>query len=354
MSAFELADSFARGGTLALLTLWSWLLLRDHRGVLAARLAVAMNVAIAAHVLATIPSGGFPSPLDEVLDMISVTVAALFWMFTRAWFADEQRIGWLGWASIPAAMALVLVLRLTYGTDSWLLPVSSALLRLTMFTFGIAGLWVAWRDREGDLVEARRRLRWRLVVTVGLFVLLINLIEIMVDLRLAGSYWRSLVEFSVTLLTLLFCVAMFGIRQADLLGPPLRDTPAAPAEAVLPVDEPLAARLRDYMASERPWRDETLTIAALAARLGEQEYRLRRLINRALGHRNFAQFLNAYRLNEVKTALADPVQREVPILTIALDAGFGSLGPFNRAFREAEGMTPSAYRAQALADSGID
>ena len=38
--------------------------------------------------------------------------------------------------------------------------------------------------------------------------------------------------------------------------------------------------------------------------------------------------------------------------TIALDAGFGSLGPFNRAFREAEGMTPSEYRARAMADSG--
>ena len=40
----------------------------------------------------------------------------------------------------------------------------------------------------------------------------------------------------------------------------------------------------------------------------------------------------------------------MPILTIALDAGFGSLGPFNRAFKDAEGMTPSAYRAGAGGD----
>ncbi|WP_371070074.1 helix-turn-helix domain-containing protein [Salmonella enterica] len=50
----------------------------------------------------------------------------------------------------------------------------------------------------------------------------------------------------------------------------------------------------------------------------------------------------------MKVALADPAQREVPILTIALDAGFGSLGPFNRAFREAEGMTPSEFRSRAI------
>jgi AraC-like DNA-binding protein len=66
---------------------------------------------------------------------------------------------------------------------------------------------------------------------------------------------------------------------------------------------------------------------------------LRRLINGELGFRNFTAFLNSYRLAEVRDVLADPDQREVPILTIALDAGFGSLGPFNRAFREAEAMT---------------
>ena len=72
------------------------------------------------------------------------------------------------------------------------------------------------------------------------------------------------------------------------------------------------------------------------------------MINRQLGHRNFAQYLNSWRLAEVKAALADPAQRAVPILTIALDAGFGSLGPFNRAFRDAEGCTPSAYRAASI------
>jgi AraC-like DNA-binding protein len=76
------------------------------------------------------------------------------------------------------------------------------------------------------------------------------------------------------------------------------------------------------------------------------------LINGQLGYRNFAAFLNGYRLDEVKAALNDPTQRGVPILTIALDAGFGSLGPFNRAFREAEAMTPSEFRSQ-MADSGI-
>jgi AraC-like DNA-binding protein len=42
--------------------------------------------------------------------------------------------------------------------------------------------------------------------------------------------------------------------------------------------------------------------------------------------------------------VADPAQAEVPILTIALDAGFNSLGPFNRAFKAETGMTPREFR----------
>ncbi|MDU6560307.1 MAG: helix-turn-helix domain-containing protein, partial [Streptococcus vestibularis] len=66
------------------------------------------------------------------------------------------------------------------------------------------------------------------------------------------------------------------------------------------------------------------------------------------GHRNFSAFLNRYRLDDAKAALSDPGQRDVPILTIAIDAGFQSIGPFNRAFKAATAMTPSEFRRQAL------
>ncbi|MEQ1617036.1 MAG: helix-turn-helix domain-containing protein [Terricaulis sp.] len=51
---------------------------------------------------------------------------------------------------------------------------------------------------------------------------------------------------------------------------------------------------------------------------------------------------------EAKAAFADPSKRAVPISTIALDAGFASLGPFNRAFKAETDKTPSEHRDQAL------
>lgn len=352
MSTLLLIDSLARGAILGLLAVWSWMLLRDHRDSLAARLAILMNVTIACHVLTTLPESGFPDSIDWIFELGSVTVPAAFWLFARAWFNDERQIGWLSWASIPWSIALVSVILLTESQRGPLFQVAAVLMRISMFAFALAGLWAAWRGRAEDLVESRRRFRLSLVVGAGAFVVITNVIEVLVFRGLLGAEWRSFVEVGIAVLTFGFCAAMFGLRQPDLLGVPQRV--ASRAVPNLDPYDPLADRLTALMASERPYRDEGLTIAALAARLGEQEYRLRRLINRSLGYRNFAQFLNGYRLAEVREALADPAQREVPILTIALDAGFGSLGPFNRAFREAEGMTPSEFRAARLADSGID
>lgn len=218
-----------------------------------------------------------------------------------------------------------------------------------MFAFAAAGLWEAWRGRDGDLVEIRRHMRPRIAAAVGISVILIAIVEIAVYSMDAPIWIARAVGGGIAILTLLFCTAMFGMRESDLFGAP----PKALAMATPPADEAMTERLFGHMTAELPHRNEEMTIAKLAAQLGVQEYRLRRHINGALGHRNFAAFLNGYRLAEVKSALADPSQKEVPIITIALDAGFGSLGPFNRAFREAEGMTPSEYRGRVLADFEI-
>ena len=348
MISFADFDLFTRGGSLALLALWSWLLIRDHWSALPARIAVGMNISIAAHVFATIPSAlerPDAGPLDVAIQLASGTVPGLFWLFARTWFNDETRVGWRSWLLVFTTTAIVAVLIATYRDQGQVFFVAAAMMRVAMFSFAAAGLWIAWRGRDNDLVEARRRIRSRLVVTVGAFVIIVNIAEILVYNDLAPEPVRSLIEVGVFIVTFGLCVAMFGTRQIDIFGPqagPPNDPVASPP--ALLTDDPLVARLLAHMDHHKPHRDEGLTIAALAAQLGEQEYRLRRLINGRLGYRNFPAFLNSFRLAEVKAALADREQAQVPILTIALDAGFGSLGPFNRAFREAEGMTPSAWR----------
>ena len=46
--------------------------------------------------------------------------------------------------------------------------------------------------------------------------------------------------------------------------------------------------------------------------------------------------------------LANPQQRHLPVLTIALTVGYQSITPFNNAFRQTQGLTPTEYRKRAL------
>jgi AraC-like DNA-binding protein len=348
MTMFDQIDPMARGGSIALLVLWSWILIRDHGRDVPARLAVAMNAAICSYLIVTVGWYDSPNIVGLLFALGAGATPGLFWLFAKAWFNDEQRVGAVSALLVALSVLNTLVMQLTFLSGGMANAVASVLFRMFMLAFAAAALWEVWRSREGDLVERRRRIRPLLVGVVAVYVIVIAIVELAEPTSLpGGSLELKRVVAGLALPAVFgFCAAMFGMRQSDLFG--AAPVPVAAAKPVAgPVDDPLAGRLLQFMAASMPHRDETLSIAKLAALLGEQEYRLRRTINRQLGHRNFAAFLNGYRLAEVKAALADPGQRDVPIITIALDAGFGSLGPFNRAFREAEGMTPSEFRARA-------
>lgn len=107
----------------------------------------------------------------------------------------------------------------------------------------------------------------------------------------------------------------------------------------------LATKIRWAMADRQLYRRSNLTVARLARVIGSQEYLVRRTINAELGHRNFNQFLHGYRLGEALPRLL--VHPRKSILSIALDAGYGSIGPFNRAFRARFGVTPRELRAES-------
>ncbi|WP_428409238.1 helix-turn-helix domain-containing protein [Hyphococcus sp.] len=122
---------------------------------------------------------------------------------------------------------------------------------------------------------------------------------------------------------------------------------ASPAPAAS--DENLARRILRAIEEEQRFATPDLKIADLAASLGEQDYKVTQCITGFLGYRNFNQFINARRIDYAKDLLSDPAHDGRPILSIAFDCGFNSIGPFNRAFKSHVGMTPREFRNAAAA-----
>jgi AraC-like DNA-binding protein len=143
-------------------------------------------------------------------------------------------------------------------------------------------------------------------------------------------------------LTLYFLTSNFNIRSGFFFKEILKPRPQ-------PLDDPLlTTKLQTLMEEQRVYKKEGLTIRELATLMNEQEYRLRRLINGQLGFRNFNDFLNQYRINNACEILSDPTQIRKTILEIAYDLGYQSIGPFNKAFKDLKGLTPTAYRKSQI------
>jgi AraC-like DNA-binding protein len=130
----------------------------------------------------------------------------------------------------------------------------------------------------------------------------------------------------------------------------VEDVGSAAADAAHQTEAPLvsaeaAAHLQfieAYMSGHRPFLRSELTLAELAAAVGLPPRRLSQLINRGRG-RNFADWVNRYRLEEVQRLLADPACGARSVLDAMYAAGFSSKSTFNALFKASTGLTPTEF-----------
>ena len=367
-----LVDASLRGALVATLLLFGALLTRDHRRQAAGRIGIALMAGLVVQTLATLPpvEQGWSILWQAPLVGISIGNSVLFWLFARALFDDAFSAG-------PAAIGLwlaVVVIGISFcmsvgtlGPFAGPTRVLRFALRWVPVVFAALAIVAAVTHWRADLVERRRRLRAFIVVGGSAYALTVA------ALRLSSSTGELSVEaagFDVAALLLVAfgtTLAMVRIADGGLLANRALPGSEPPAVALAPSgnvldspdlpDLPDAADLRlvevldRTMTHDHAYRIDDLTLGVLALKLAVPEYRLRRAINRHLGHRNFNAYINGLRLAEARAALADPARQTASVLEIALEAGFASIGPFNRAFRAASNMTPTEYRERTLADS---
>ena len=290
---------------------------------------------------------------------------AAVWMLARVLFREESTVP--PWHVVAAGLLVALTLAGDYGRfrlgvlSAWPDAAHALLLagRAASIALLLAAGWLAISHWRADLVEARRRVRAVFVVLVAGAFAAAAASEFLFGGR--GAPMAFLLPAHVALLLLAFTILQFVARGGmESLLPALGTRTSPPPLAVVrpdPAAADLARRVVEAMVGRQLWKRERIGIGTLARELGTQEYLLRRAINRHLGYRNFNDFLHDYRLTEAARRLASPAQAHLPVLSIALDCGYGSIGPFNRAFKARFGLTPTQYRnlrgPDSVADSGI-
>jgi len=317
-----------------------------------------MLLCLGAYLVRSAPQWAGASP--ELLLPLSVGALLFpvaFWWMVHNVFEDRTDLPWPVWG----ALVLLLLAGLASGRDESGLTFAGTgphvLQKLAAAGFVLAALWRLGSTGAQDLVPGRRVLRGWLLAYIGLHGLVVLSVELVLRGTPAPAWLDTLNVAAIaaalgtaTALLLGFQATavetLFGTRAEE--EPEVELEPSTEPEA-LPdkVEEAVwVDGLERLMRVDRVYRDPELSLAGLARKLLLPEHRLRELIHRELGYRNFPAFVNEHRLMEVEGKLADPAFDRLPVLSLALEAGFGSIGPFNRAFRDRYGVTPTVFRRQ--------
>lgn len=268
------------------------------------------------------------------------------WLFTRAVFDPAPHDA--RWSRIVVLVVFLTGVAVVLGDG-----LATPILRVIQNTHALGSSTVLmltfvepFTGYRRDLPGAEKRFR---IAFVAVYAALMGSSVLAVNQPGAGAADRELAELVKTICAsaaLLFCGAAAWFRaRHPLTAPGARRTARIGQGAE---DADLARRITWLLREEEIHAAPNLKVADLARRLGEPDYKVTRCITATLGFANFNQMINAHRIGRARRMLADPALRSRPILLIALDCGFGSIGPFNRAFKTVVGVTPREFRGASL------
>ena len=292
--------------------------------------------------------GSIPALLPAVM-LFAMIVPYCLWAFARAVFESPWPNRWVTslFVSVGVVVWGIFVARDALG-EAWV-NIANLVIHIVSLLIVLHALSLTLSGRPDDLIERRRSFRLFFVVIVSLQVAAVLLVELTLG-NAAPPRWLELSNIIIiAVLTLGLAIPMLRLNaeffevKASAASKRQEDEPGKLGAAYSVLRDKLLSLMDDGY-----FRETGLTIRMLAEQLNYPEHQLRRLINGHLGYRNFSAFLNDYRIHEARIQLVEPERARTPVLTIALELGYASLGPFNRAFKAKTNMTPTEYRETNL------
>ncbi len=200
-------------------------------------------------------------------------------------------------------------------------------------------------EQEFSNIE-EKNLSWVTFLMATFFLVYILFVVALVSLihQFSLAYFDKAI--SLILSILIFSLGYKGILQKNIFSNRLVDEDIIDKKEiqsiVSPKNKKLAEKLLYFMDESKPYLNPELTLGDLARELNVGRNTLSQAINSSIGE-NFYNFVNKYRVEEVKRYLSDKKNRSFTILSLAYEAGFNSKSSFNNIFKKFTGLSPTEY-----------
>ncbi len=289
--------------------------------------------------------------------LASCATCNMYWLVSRNLFRGEQGVERTHVLVAIGIALMIMAYRTSESIDSYsnreLISILDALLTMASSTVLVLAFIEALRGWSSALPAIEKRLRLAFMLVFGSCVLTGTITGALIERMPELVSIRQIIINACALSIIVFThVALYVRRRYPLHEAKTAENVKPLATPVKPEDLRLADAIRYQLDVLRVFREPELKVADLAGQLNTAEYKTSRVISQVLGERNFNQMLNRYRIAHA-CQLLESKNSSQSVLDISLECGFASLGPFNRAFKAAMGMTPSVYRAKKMSELGF-
>ncbi|HKM45817.1 MAG TPA: helix-turn-helix transcriptional regulator, partial [Dysgonamonadaceae bacterium] len=156
----------------------------------------------------------------------------------------------------------------------------------------------------------------------------------------------------LTLSVFVILIGYFGLKQKVIFDNEFEEEGVITEEKVKYASSTLkeyeaneySEQLMEYMRLEKPYLNPELTLTQLASEIDISKHHLSQIINEQF-KLNFFEYINQFRVEEVKTRIKNPKFDNYSLLAIAFDSGFNSKSSFNRIFKKFTNQTPSQFKS---------
>lgn len=183
---------------------------------------------------------------------------------------------------------------------------------------------------------------FNLSILIGAFLLINHSLDIFFNLKSTSIlHWHLLILF---ITFLIYYIGLKGYLQPDYTFNKNEITLKNNSTSItsnIKISETIK-QLQKVMNEDKVFLNPKLSIYQLSNTLGVSQKKLSLAINQYF-KMNFRDFINKYRIEEVKSKLNDIDYNHMSILGIALECGFNSEASFYRIFKKNTGVSPKEF-----------